>query len=244
MAKIDDLNNRDRFALNEIYLRSRAVEDDKREVKLSDDKKEVLKKNDKLKSYLDDGKLDLAELVDMNELVEKERFSSEKNDYLTDEEETIILDLIEEEVKDERDDGEFVRAGKEVNSGSGKEKNKNLEYLTEEGSENAWEVFDKLAGALNEKGYWSGANEKGDNLNGQEYIDYRKGTIEDGSRSFDYSVEKMLQRVDHYGVDLKEISKEPEPQKEKPVAPLKHRLKQEADKTPAALKLTPKLINL
>ena len=125
----------------------------------------------------------IAQLVELNEIVEKEKFSN-KNEY-DDEQVQVVVDMIDEVVQQTKTDAN-TQYGQDALTAEQKAR---AELYMGEGAENVKNIYLKNAEILRDKGYWSDAT-----------INERLEDIMNGDRLIGESYGVMMDELQEYGV--------------------------------------------
>lgn len=193
MARLDRIengNDYDKFSTNELYLRQEAVQDDTQKIYFdanNEKEQSQIKAIQKMGLELTDGEdgqyITIAQLVELNEIVEKEKFSN-KNEY-DDEQVQVVVDMIDEVVQQTKTDAN-TQYGQDALTAEQKAR---AELYMGEGAENVKNIYLKNAEILRDKGYWNDAT-----------INERLEDIMNGDRLIGESYGVMMDELQEYGV--------------------------------------------
>lgn len=193
MARLDRIengNDYDKFSTNELYLRQEAVQDDTQKIYFdanNEKEQSQIKAIQEMGLELTDGEdgqyITIAQLVELNEIVEKEKFSN-KNEY-DDEQVQVVVDMIDEVVQQTKTDAN-TQYGQDALTAEQKAR---AELYMGEGAENVKNIYLKNAEILRDKGYWSDAT-----------INERLEDIMNGDRLIGESYGVMMDELQEYGV--------------------------------------------
>ena len=193
MARLDRIengNDYDKFSTNELYLRQEAVQDDTQKIYFdanNEKEQSQIKAIQKMGLELTDGEdgqyITIAQLVELNEIVEKEKFSN-KNEY-DDEQVQVVVDMIDEVVQQTKTDANTQYGQDALTT----EQKARAELYMGEGAENVKNIYLKNAEILRDKGYWSDAT-----------INERLEDIMNGDRLIGESYGVMMDELQEYGV--------------------------------------------
>lgn len=193
MARLDRIengNDYDKFSTNELYLRQEAVQDDTQKIYFdanNEKEQSQIKAIQKMGLELTDGEdgqyITIAQLVELNEIVEKEKFGN-NNEY-DDEQVQVVVDMIDEVVQQTKTDSN-TQYGQDALTAEQKAR---AELYMGEGAENVKNIYLKNAEILRDKGYWSDAT-----------INERLEDIMNGDRLIGESYGVMMDELQEYGV--------------------------------------------
>lgn len=193
MARLDRIengNDYDKFSTNELYLRQEAVQDDTQKIYFdanNEKEQSQIKAIQKMGLELTDGKdgqyITIAQLVELNEIVEKEKFGN-NNEY-DDEQVQVVVDMIDEVVQQTKTDSNTQYGQDSLTA----EQKARAELYMGEGAENVKNIYLKNAEILRDKGYWSDAT-----------INERLEDIMNGDRLIGESYGVMMDELQEYGV--------------------------------------------
>ena len=193
MARLDRIengNDYDKFSTNELYLRQEAVQDDTQKIYFdanNEKEQSQIKAIQKMGLELTDGEdgqyITIAQLVELNEIVEKEKFGN-NNEY-DDEQVQVVVDMIDEVVQQTKTDSN-TQYGQDALTAEQKAR---AELYMGEGAENVKNIYLKNAEILRDKGYWNDAT-----------INERLEDIMNGDRLIGESYGVMMDELQEYGV--------------------------------------------
>lgn len=193
MARLDRIengNDYDKFSTNELYLRQEAVQDDTQKIYFdanNEKEQSQIKAIQEMGLELTDGEdgqyITIAQLVELNEIVEKEKFGN-NNEY-DDEQVQVVVDMIDEVVQQTKTDSN-TQYGQDALTAEQKAR---AELYMGEGAENVKNIYLKNAEILRDKGYWSDAT-----------INERLEDIMNGDRLIGESYGVMMDELQEYGV--------------------------------------------
>lgn len=193
MARLDRIengNDYDKFSTNELYLRQEAVQDDTQKIYFdanNEKEQSQIKAIQEMGLELTDGEdgqyITIAQLVELNEIVEKEKFGN-KNEY-DDEQVQVVVDMIDEVVQQTKTDSNTQYGQDSLTA----EQKARAELYMGEGAENVKNIYLKNAEILRDKGYWSDAT-----------INERLEDIMNGDRLIGESYGVMMDELQEYGV--------------------------------------------
>ena len=193
MARLDRIengNDYDKFSTNELYLRQEAVQDDTQKIYFdanNEKEQSQIKAIQKMGLELTDGEdgqyITIAQLVELNEIVEKEKFGN-NNEY-DDEQVQVVVDMIDEVVQQTKTDSNTQYGQDSLTA----EQKARAELYMGEGAENVKNIYLKNAEILRDKGYWSDAT-----------INERLEDIMNGDRLIGESYGVMMDELQEYGV--------------------------------------------
>ena len=193
MARLDRIengNDYDKFSTNELYLRQEAVQDDTQKIYFdanNEKEQSQIKAIQEMGLELTDGEdgqyITIAQLVELNEIVEKEKFGN-NNEY-DDEQVQVVVDMIDEVVQQTKTDSNTQYGQDSLTA----EQKARAELYMGEGAENVKNIYLKNAEILRDKGYWSDAT-----------INERLEDIMNGDRLIGESYGVMMDELQEYGV--------------------------------------------
>lgn len=193
MARLDRIengNDYDKFSTNELYLRQEAVQDDTQKIYFdanNEKEQSQIKAIQEMGLELTDGEdgqyITIAQLVELNEIVEKEKFGN-NNEY-DDEQVQVVVDMIDEVVQQTKTDSNTQYGQDSLTA----EQKARAELYMGEGAENVKNIYLKNAEILRDKGYWNDAT-----------INERLEDIMNGDRLIGESYGVMMDELQEYGV--------------------------------------------
>ena len=193
MARLDRIengNDYDKFSTNELHLRQEAVQDDTQKIYFdanNEKEQSQIKAIQEMGLELTDGEdgqyITIAQLVELNEIVEKEKFGN-NNEY-DDEQVQVVVDMIDEVVQQTKTDSNTQYGQDSLTA----EQKARAELYMGEGAENVKNIYLKNAEILRDKGYWSDAT-----------INERLEDIMNGDRLIGESYGVMMDELQEYGV--------------------------------------------
>lgn len=148
MARLDRIengNDYDKFSTNELYLRQEAVQDDTQKIYFdanNEKEQSQIKAIQEMGLELTDGEdgqyITIAQLVELNEIVEKEKFGN-NNEY-DDEQVQVVVDMIDEVVQQTKTDSN-TQYGQDALTAEQKAR---AELYMGEGAENVKNIYLKM----------------------------------------------------------------------------------------------------
>lgn len=195
MAKLDRIENGtdyNQFSTNELYLRQAAILDEKDETKVRLDSDEKIDAVTKVMEDLDlkvssdkDGQyIPLSDLVALNEVLEKEKFTNQ-NQYDDNSVDVIIESLIDKTVQDTKSEKNTIYGQDSLTDG---QKTRAEEFLGE-GAENIKNIYLSTAEMLVDAGYWDSST-----------MNERLNDIMNGDRLIGESYGVMMDALSNYGI--------------------------------------------
>ena len=194
MAKLDKIsgNDYDEFSTNELYLRQAAILDEKDEsrIRFENEKehnavKQVMEGLDLEISKDSEGEyITLADLVKINEVLEKEKFGNQ-DIYNNDDVDIVIDEIIEDVVQDTKSESN-TKYGQDSLTKGQKERAKTF---LGEGAENVKNMYINTAEMLVDAGYW-----------GSDTMNERLQDIMNGDRLIGESYGVMMDALVDYGI--------------------------------------------